>query len=189
VVLLWPFPQLFIGVTLAARRLSGIPDRIVPGVLTAVLAVANLLVINQYLLQMERDGPGPFFTDAIYGLSEALRGEAPKTVYVTDWGMQNSLALLSRGKLKLETAESDFARDDIGPDEKKHIAKMAADGDAIFVGHANGQEIFRGSRQRVIQAAENAGLHKQIGELISDSNGRPVFEIFRWAAAQRDVRR
>jgi hypothetical protein len=178
VVLLWPFPQLFMGITLAA-----VPGRATAGILTAGLVLSNLLVVNQYLLQMERNGPGLVFTDAIYGLANALRSyPAENNIYVTDWGMQNSLALLSRGRLKLDIAESDFISDDIGPDERKHIAKMAADRTAIFIGHVPGQEIFPGSRERVIRAAENAGLHKQVIQVIADSNGRPTFEIFRWAA-------
>jgi len=174
-VLLWPFPQLFIGIVLTA-----IPWRPVTGLCAATLALSNLLVINQYLLQMERDGPGPVFTDAIYGLSEALRSQASQTIYVTDWGMQNSLALLRKGRLKLETAEGDFLSDELGEPQRAHIATMAADRNAVFIGHVAGQEVFAGSRERVVQAAENAGLHKQMIQIIADSNGRPTFEIFRW---------
>jgi len=177
VVLLWPFPQLFIGLTLAA-----IPWRAVWGGLTLALALANLLVINQYLFQIERDGPDVVFTDAIYGLAVALGSHPSETIYVTDWGMQNSLALLSKGRLKLEIAERDFGSDDIGPDQRRHIAKMASDRAAIFIGHVAGQEIFPGSRERVIGAAGGAGLRKQVIQIVSDSNGRPAFEIFRWVA-------
>jgi len=174
-VLLWPFPQLFIGIVLTA-----IPWRPVTGLCAAAVALSNLLVINQYLLQMERDGPGPVFTDAIYGLSEALRSRASQTIYVTDWGMQNSLALLEKGSLKLEIAETDFLTDQPGEPQLDHIAVMAADRNAVFIGHTAGQEAFVGSRARVVRAAENAGLHKQMITIITDSNGRPTFEIFRW---------
>jgi hypothetical protein len=175
VVLLWPFPQLFIGIVLTA-----IPWRPVTGLCAAALALSNLLVINQYLLQMERDGPGPVFTDAIYGLSEALRSHVSQTIYVTDWGMQNSLALLQKGRLKLETAEGDFLSDALGEPQRAHIATMAADRNAVFIGHVAGQEVFSGSRERVVRAAENAGAHKQTIQIIADSHGRPTFEIFRW---------
>ena len=182
-VLLWPFPQLFIAIALAA-----IPWRPVTALAAAAIVVSNFLVINQYLLQIERDGPGPTFTDAIYGLSAALaqddaKAGGPETIYVTDWGMQNTLGLLQKGHLKLETAEGDFLSDDLGEPQRDHIKHMAADRAALFIGHAPGQEAFPGSRQRVIQAAENAGLHKQIIQTIADSNGRPTFEIFRWVVA------
>ena len=177
VVLLWPFPQLFMGIVLAA-----IPWRPVTALCTAAIVVSNLLVINQYLLQIERDGPGPVFTDAIDGLSEALRPHVSQTVYVTDWGMQNTLALLQKGRLKLENAEGDFQSDQMEEPQRVHIAAMAADRDAVFIGHVAGQESFPGSRERVVRAAENAGLHKQVIQIIADSHGRPTFEIFRWAA-------
>jgi 4-amino-4-deoxy-L-arabinose transferase-like glycosyltransferase len=182
VVLLWPFPQLFMGIVLAA-----IPWRPITALFAAALALSNLLVINQYLLQIERDGPGPTFSDAIYGLSEALRPHASQTVYVTDWGMQNSLALLQKGRLRLEIAEGDFLSDELGEPQRAHIAKMAADRDALFIGHVLGQEAFPGSYERVIHAAENAGLHKEIIQTIADSNGRPAFEIFRWSGPSRDA--
>jgi len=102
-------------------------------------------------------------------------------VYVTDWGIQNSLALLHKGSLRMEIAEGDFNKDDVGQPEREHIAKMAADRNAIFVGHVAGEEVFRGSRERVSRAAENAGLRKQVIQIIADSHGRPAFEIFRWA--------
>ena len=186
-VLLWPFPQLFIGIVLAS-----IPWRPVLALCATVLVISNLLVINQYLFQIERDGPGPTFTDAIERLSQALRplasnpdhpGIIPETIYVTDWGMQNTLALLQKGRLKLETAEGDFASDQIGDPQRVHIRAMAADRNAVFIGHAAGQEAFLGSRQRVVQAAESNGLHKEMIQVIADSNGRPAFEIFRWTAA------
>ncbi len=175
VVLLWPFPQLFIAIVLAA-----IPWRSITGLCAAAIVLSNLLVINQYLLQIERDGPGPFFTDAIYSLSDALRSHTSQTAYVTDWGIQNPLAYL-RGGWQVEVAETDFLSDDLGESQRIHIAMMAGDRDAIFVGHVAGQEAFAGSRERVIRAAESAGLHKEIIQIIADSNGRPTFEIFRWA--------
>lgn len=180
-VLLWPFPQLFIGIVLASVRW-----RPVAGVLAAVLVLSNLLVLNQYLFQIERDGPGPIFTDAIQGLSNALQpfasnGDFPATIYVTDWGMQNTLGLLQKGRLKLESAEGDFASDEMSEPSRDHIRAMAADRHAVFIGHSAGQEIYPGSRQRVIRAAESVGLHKEIVQVIADLNGRPTFEIFRWA--------
>jgi 4-amino-4-deoxy-L-arabinose transferase-like glycosyltransferase len=179
VVLLWPFPQLFVGVVLAA-----IPWRPLMALCAAAIVISNLLVINQYLYQMERDGPGPTFSDAIYGLSDALRSRVSKSdippVYVTDWGMQNSLALLTKGHLKMDTAEGDFQNDALDDAKRNHIHAMAADRAALFIGHVAGQEAFAGSRERVIRAAEGAGLRKQVIQTIADSNGRPTFEIFRW---------
>jgi hypothetical protein len=139
-------------------------------------------VVNQYLLQIERNGPADLFTDAINGLSAALSSHSSEIVYVTDWGIQNPLALLSKSPLRLDNAEGDFNRDDIGAPERQHIAEMAAQRNAIFVGHVAGSEVYPGSRERAARAAENAGLHIHVIQTIADAHGRPMFEISRWLA-------
>lgn len=181
-VLLWPFPQLFIAIVLAA-----IPWRAVTWLAAALLGITNLLVLNQYVLQMEQDGAAPLFTDAVYALDRALSAHTSETIYVTDWGIQNVVALLEKGRLKLENAEGDFEGPEITDGIRAHITNMAADQNSIFIGHVAGQEVFEGSRERVARAAESAGLHKQILQIIPDSNGRPMFEIFRWAKAGSDT--
>jgi hypothetical protein len=175
VVVLWPFPQLFIATVFVA-----LPSWNGARALTAFVVFMNLLVINQYLLQIERDGPGDVFTDAINGLTSALSAHRGETVYLTDWGIQNPLALLSPTPLKLDNAEGDFNRDNIGEPERHHIAQMAGDATAIFVRHSPGMEVYPGSRDRVSRAAENAGLHVHLVQTIADAHGRPVFEILRW---------
>jgi hypothetical protein len=176
VVFLWPFPQLFI-----ATVLTGLPSWKAGRSIAIFLVFMNLLVINQYLFQIERDGPGDLFTDAINGLSSALSSHRTETVYLTDWGIQNPVALLSKNPLKLENAEGDFNRDDIGEPERNHIAQMARDRGAIFVRHAPGLEVYPGSRERVARAAADAGLHAEVVQTIADAHGRPVFEILRWS--------
>ena len=176
VILMWPFPQLF-----AATVISTLPSRKAVRGLVAFLVLMNLLVINQYLFQIQRDGPGDVFTDAVFGLADALGSYGSATIYPTDWGMQNPIALLSSKPLKLDNAEGDFNHDDIDQPQRDHIAQMAANPDAIFIGHAPGFEVYPGSRERVTRAAENAGRRVQVIQTISDAHGRPVFEISRWA--------
>ena len=85
VVLIWPFPHLFVATVLA-----GLPSRMAIRALTAYLVLMNLLVINQYLLQIHRDGSGDFFTDAIFPLSKSLDSYSASTIYPTDWGNAKS---------------------------------------------------------------------------------------------------
>jgi Dolichyl-phosphate-mannose-protein mannosyltransferase len=178
VVLMWPFPHLFL-----ATGLSLLPSRKAAIGLTAFLAFMNLLVMNQYLFQIQRDGPGDVFTDAIFRLSSAVTSYDSSTIYPTDWGMQNPLALLSPKPLKLDNAEGDFNHDDLDEPQRAHIAEMAANPNAIFIGHTPGFEIYPGSRERVARAAQNAGRKVEIVQTIPDSHGRPVFEISRWVPA------
>ncbi len=58
-VLLWPMPQLLVGAALGA-----LPWRWLRGKPVALLVGSNLLVINRYIAQFERNGTVGSFTDA-----------------------------------------------------------------------------------------------------------------------------
>ncbi|HEY2843937.1 MAG TPA: hypothetical protein VGJ09_09810, partial [Bryobacteraceae bacterium] len=173
-VLLWPFPQLFVAATVASL---GRPR--ITAVAGIFLIGANLLVINQYIAQMERNGPEGYFTDAVYTLSREL-GEAPgQNVYVIDWGMQNTLDLLHQGRLKLKAANDAFMTDAPNETDRRTMDRMFADSSGLFVGHVPQTEAFPGVGVRFNQAIEAAGYRKDARRVIADSHGRPVFEIFR----------
>src|SRR5580658_8179351 len=88
-VLLWPFPQLFVAVAISSIRWRWLAASI-----CLLLAGMNLLVVNQYILQFERNGAEGPFTDAIYPLSASLSDIPGQTVYVLDWGIQFPLDVL-----------------------------------------------------------------------------------------------
>jgi hypothetical protein len=177
-VLLWPFPQLFVACALAAIpwRLLG---KWIACITTTALVVFNLLVVNQYILQFERNGAIGSFTDAVYPLSAAIPEERGKTIYVLDWGMLHSLALLHRGKLTLRMASDAFMTDTPSVDERNLIDFLLKDRDGLFVAHVPEQEEFKGVGVRLETAVRAAGLRRQQLGIYSDSNGRPVFEVFR----------
>ena len=176
VVLLWPFPQIFVAATIA-----GVRWRKVASVAAVGLLALNLLVISQYFLEFETNGAGGFFSDALNNLSEALAVHTKEPVYVTDWGMLNSLRLLQRGRLDLRDVEQAFREDHAGATVQPLVASMLADRNAIFVGHTAGNEVIVGEREGLERQAQRMGLHKDMVQVIRDSNGRPFFEIFRLA--------
>jgi len=179
VVLLWPFPQLLVGITLAA-----IPWRPATALLAAAIACSNLLVWNEHLYKFARNGTGQTFTDAIGPLSEKL-GEMYSSghttmIYITDWGMWNTLAMMHQGRLPIVGVDDLFPANPMPDGERDEmLRKIFTNRGAIFVGHVAGQEVFAGLRERIERTAETAGLGKQVVELVPDSNGRPMFEIFR----------
>ena len=61
IILLWPFPVLFVASALAA-----LPWRRLAVGTVAVMVGMNLLVLTQYIAQYERNGPDERFTDAIF---------------------------------------------------------------------------------------------------------------------------
>src|SRR4029079_16941325 len=82
VILLWPFPILF-----ASVALTSLPWRPLAWVAGGFLVVMNLLGMNQYVAQFERNGAGEVFSDALYPLSASLDSYADDTLYVIDWGL------------------------------------------------------------------------------------------------------
>jgi 4-amino-4-deoxy-L-arabinose transferase-like glycosyltransferase len=177
-VLLWPFPHLFVAATLGRIR-----PVVLGGVVVAALAVSNLLVINQYLYQFERDGAGQFYTDALNRIPGVVAAMAPERLYITDWGIVNSLAMFPHGPTQLLMCDGPFQSDSPDPGQIQDRDRAFADARGVFIGHPEGQDIFEGSRARLERAAAAAGLRKDMLQVIPDVNGRPRFEAFRLVPA------
>lgn len=170
VVLLWPIPHIFLAVAFAeaSLRLRKIGEWVLLAA-TLYLAAGNLLLTNQYFYQMARYGPSSHWTDAIYELSRSVGELRLARLVIDDWGMLNQLLLLHRGQLPL-----DYVGD-------KFLVDRGRLEQGLWVGHTTPYEEFRGVNDRVDKAAGAAGFRKEIIKVISDRNGRPVFEIFRFA--------
>jgi len=181
VVLLWPFPQLFAGVGLAAasRKLgrAGLPA--LAAVLIAICG-SGLVVLNQYLAQLVQDGPTVVWTDAINPLSTYLRRTSARRVWVVDWGILNSLRILNAGKLPL-----DLTPQEIPGDAQSQAAAVRAMGvdDAVFLAHTPGNEMFLGVNAALDRAARAAGLRHEVLAIINDGHHRPVFQVYRYVEA------
>jgi hypothetical protein len=81
-VLVWPMPQLLVGATFGA-----LPWRWLRTGIVALLVSSNLLVINRYIAQLERNGTVGSFTDAVRPLAESLAYQSGDTIYIIDWGI------------------------------------------------------------------------------------------------------
>jgi hypothetical protein len=172
-VLLWPFPHLFMAVTLGSLRWS----RVV-ALAGGALVAMNLLVLNQYIYEFERFGAAGNFTDGLFSLSSAIP-DSDHPVYVVDWGMLNTLALFHQGRLLLRPADEFFTTDSPTAFQQEQIDLMFAIPGALFVGHVPDREVTPGITEHFTQAARARGYRKDSIQTIPDSNGRPVFEVFR----------
>lgn len=177
-VLLWPMPHLLVGVAAAALR----PRWLAPAA-GAVLVASNLLVINQYIVQLERNGADVDFSDALEPLSAALSGQQDQTIYVIDWGMFDSLAFLQQGRLMLRVASDPFRTPEPNEGERREIEAMLTDPHGLFLTHVRSLEAFPGVGQRLEEAARARGYEREVTRTIGDSNGRPVFELLRFRHA------
>ena len=179
-VLLWPFPQLFVAVAIASLRWKWVVAAI-----CLLLVAGNLLVVNQYIAQFERNGAENVYTDAIYPLSAALSEVPGQTVYMLDWGIQFPLDVLHNGHLKMRSGHDAFMTDFPSDWDKGEAARLFADPNALFIAHVDKRENFAGVHRRFLEAATAAGCREENIRTIPDSNGRPVFEVFQLACPGR----
>jgi hypothetical protein len=184
IALLWPFPFFFLATAFdeAARRMRHFEAL---AVALSVLSIggANLLVYNQHMAQLIRDGGNGSWTDAIFPLSNRLNRYGKSRIYIVDWGMFNSLRLLNRGELNLSEIWYFLNRPE--PDErgKREIQSGISNPEHIFVNHIAKLEVLQGIGEHLTKWAREAGYERVYLETICDGNGRPVFEIFRFRAA------
>jgi Dolichyl-phosphate-mannose-protein mannosyltransferase len=173
-VLLWPFPQLFLATVLAS-----LPWRKVVIVVGVALIAANLLVVNQAIADFERNGAPGNFSDAVFALSKEFRNPIQPVITV-DWGMIDVLSFLHRGRLTLRLGDPPFMTDSPSDGDRNTIEWLLSDPTSLFVTHVPGLENWTQVRQNLDHAAADRGLHRELVKVIPDSNGRPVFEIFRF---------
>ncbi len=97
VVLLWPFHLFVIAAVLSAVRAR--LGSWISVVLTGLLCVSNLLVVNEYYVAVIRNGPGVRWTDAFSPLTDSLYKAKSPRIITADWGILETLNLLSEGEL------------------------------------------------------------------------------------------
>ena len=177
VVLLWPFPMLF-----AAVALNSLPWRPLVWIAGAFLIAMNLLVVNQYVAQFDRNGASTVFSDAVYPLSTSLDDYGDQTFYIIDWGLHENLNLLHEGRLDFRMAEGPLGTDSPDQEQVRKIRDMLRDSQGLILDHVREREVFPQVGIRLDRAARSLGYRREIVRTIPDSNGRPMFEIVRFVA-------
>ena len=141
--------------------------------------LAGALPINEYYRLTWQNGGAINWTDAIYQLSSYVRMARVKWVICVDWGIVDQLRLLGRGKLPLAIIFDAVPPEGGAPDANR-VAAAAGDSEDLFVGHTKDFEFFRGRGERFIEAAQAAGYRRDMVRVISDSWGRPTYEVYRF---------
>lgn len=179
IVLLWPLPHWLVAVALGAswpawgRRLA----------MTAVAAVIamNLAIIGADYARIVRNGGTVLWTDAIFGLSQYFRDET-KEVNELDWGIHENLTLLNQGKLRLRNVLFEVTAPVTDPAFREDLREHMSSG-ALFVAHTDGNENIKGVNANARAFAAELGLKRDLLATISDSHGRPIYEVFRFVAS------
>ncbi|MBV8841913.1 MAG: glycosyltransferase family 39 protein [Bryobacterales bacterium] len=154
-ILLWPFHLMVIAIALAE-----LPARW-SAALTAVLCLLNLAVTRQYYADLRHNGPAIRWTDAIGPLEHYLEQSKSERILMADWGIIETLNLLSEGRLPV------YYEKDPAPDV-----------DTVFVSHTPEFTFLPEIRSRLEQRARADGFKEQRVAAIVDSKQRPTFEIF-----------
>jgi Dolichyl-phosphate-mannose-protein mannosyltransferase len=180
-ILIWPLPQMVIAVSFASasERLgrAGIP---VLAAVAALVATSSLLVTNEYYTRMRRNGGGMNWTDAVFPLATRMATTPAKFVFSVDWGIMDSLRLLDRGKLPLRIGTDPITKPELTDGDREFLAQVISSPEHVFINHTKDFEFFAGVNDKLVKYAETAGYRRQIECVVPDSNGRPVYEVYRF---------
>jgi dolichyl-phosphate-mannose-protein mannosyltransferase len=165
VILLWPFHFLAI-----AAALSQLSPRWAQAA-AAVLCLSNLAVTNQYYADLVRNGPAIRWTDSIDPLNRWLADSKSPRVFTADWGFAETLNLISQGATPVFSADTS---------DRAAVLQTLASPRDVFVSHTP-EFTFRPEIRAAIETiARENGFEEERLAVISDRNGRPTFDVFRF---------
>lgn len=180
-ILLWPIPQLIIAISFAeaSKRLgrAGVP---IVATVTALVVASGLLLINEYYTRMWRNRGTVAWSDAVFSLADYMKTVPAETMFSLDWGFLDTLRLLSDGALPMRVAEDPIGRPQLTADNWKAVLDMISTPENVFIAHPKGFEFYPGLASKMTHFAEGAGYRREDLATISDSNSRPMFEVFRF---------
>ena len=127
-----------------------------------------------------RNGGSPNWTDAIFRLADYMKGVSPSNVFCVDWGIMDSMRLLSRGKLPLRVGTDPITKPALDTADREFLARTIAGSGHIFINHSKDFEFFTGVNDKLVKYAAEAGYRREVMAVIPDSHGRPVYEVYRF---------
>ena len=113
-------------------------------------------------------------------LSIELPTVPAKDIYITDWGIFDSVCLLTQGTLPLRESLDALSKPVVDAVDRKTLIGRMSNPDAVFAGFTDGNEQFAGVNQRLRDVAQTAGFRKESLRVIRDRNGRYRIEVFRF---------
>jgi hypothetical protein len=164
-VLVYPFHLMAI-----ATVLSRIPARWA-WIAAIVLCIANLGATNTAYASAIRNGGGVRWTDAIYPLDRYLASQSAERVFVADWGMFETINLLSQGRTPILNVDRN---------DRAALRRMLENPNDVFVAHTAEYSQIPEIRAALEAEARAENYREERTATIFDRNGRAVFEIFRF---------
>jgi len=177
-ILLWPLPQLLLGLAAGAvaarwpRRIWAVTAMLIVGA-----TASNLTVLNTHLAQLIAFGPAISWNDAIRPLVNELGRHQNRLVFAADWGILQQVEFYGRGRIGFHPGSDGIV---LGlPDElsKKHLRASLEDPRLLFVTFTDGNDMFPGTRKKLLDFAAGEGYRDNLLAVIRDRHTAPIFEI------------
>jgi hypothetical protein len=144
------------------------------------VVLSCLLLTNQYYVQMIRNGGAMNWNDAIFTLADYMKTVPARFVFVTDWGILDSLRLLSRGRIPVYVGSDPISKPVLNEADKQLVLKMLTVDEPVFVGHMPGFEFYEGADAMLKKTAAELGYRLEVLAVIQDRYRRPVYEVLRF---------
>ena len=179
-ILLWPLPVMFMGIAFAqASYALGRAGPWLLALVTLLIVSANVVVLNEYLYAFVRNGAQGVWSDAVRPLVKQIVDAQPRRVIVYDWGIAVPVEVMTKERVFPEWSDDPMFPPSISEPERKFRREKLEDTAAVWVGHTDGNEQFPGINARVAASVRAAGFEKVPVSIVTDSHGRPMFQLFR----------
>jgi hypothetical protein len=181
IILLWPFHLALIAIVLS--RLAMKAKNFAKPILVAaalLLCGRNVLLNNQYYVELVRNGGSVRWTDAFTPLIQSLKQRGAHEVFLVDWGITETVNLLTEGGVPVHDLSFGIRDSAADPRYRQWEASLMESKNNLWVGHSAGAEQWPGINAKLSEIAAASGYRKELLETVLDRNGRAIFELFRF---------
>jgi hypothetical protein len=130
-----------------------------------------------FVARGRRYGSTAIWTDAISGLNSTLTDLDARKIVLLDWGMHDSLRLVSQGELPLTMGLEPFMTNP-PPNMREIAAQLITEDGSYFVDHTKRNRVFPEVRRNFDGYIDRAGFSIVPTAIVPDRRGEPVFEVF-----------
>jgi hypothetical protein len=102
-------------------------------------------------------------------------------VAITDWGMFDNLVVLHKGRLPLALCTDPLTHNPPTQLDRNYLRGLLANPENLFVAHTDAYQEFPNVNRRLSELSAEMGYTRKLEHIIRDRNGRPVFELLRFA--------
>ena len=177
VVMFYPFPLLFVAVSLAATAERWKLRGVFP-VVVAATVLWNLSLNARYLAGYAHTGGSGSFTDAIYPLISHTRDHPACKYYLFDFGLSTPFAFLGQPyEIDWEELFGLYMETDSVQQKEQRTREVLANDDSRLIVRGKGRTVFPGGRKLIEQWLAEGRIEKSAE--FRERMGVVAFEVYR----------